>query len=50
MEELRVLGSDQATNLTVDLRLRRVLPLLMQGHGSGYVGDPKNGNGEAYYR
>ena len=49
LDELRVNGSDRASGLSVDLRLRRALPPLMQGHGSGYVGDPPNANGEAYY-
>jgi hypothetical protein len=35
LEELHVVGEDEASGLSVDLRLRRALPLLMQGHGSG---------------
>ena len=49
LREVHIRGADGPSGLAVDLRLRRALPLLMQGGGSGYVGDPANGNGEAYY-
>lgn len=49
LDEMSISGSDRDSGLSVDLHLRRALPPLMQGHGSGYVGDPPNANGEAYY-
>ena len=49
LTELHVVGNDSETGISVDLKLRRTLPPLLQGMGSGYVGDPKDSNGEAYY-
>ena len=49
LETIRVVASDAAAGVGVDVALsRRGRPFLLQG-GTGYVGSPKTGNGMGYY-